>query len=107
MSSVPSVKNFSHDPDGCRRAELRTAILRQFGQIVFYLLQVLAKKSKPRSLFIVAEIDIGLKCCLITEQLVVVGLVGTKRDIERRIEIHPGQVALDVVVASKRLSAPG
>src|SRR5437868_14490822 len=59
------------------------------------------------ALLIVSETYVGLERCLVAEEFIVVGLVGADGDIERRIEIHPSEIAFVIIVGEKRVRAQG
>ena len=91
-----------------QRAQLRIAELRdRSGRLFSISCRCCAKKPSFGGLFVVAQIDVGFERGLVAEELVVVGLVGTDRDVERRVEVHPGDVAVVVIVGEERVGARG
>ena len=71
------------------------------------LLQVRRDGFELVGLGFVADGDVGFEAGLVAEQLVVVGLVGADGDVERRVEIHPGDVAGVIVVGEEGVGAQG
>src|SRR6185436_13840715 len=71
----------------------------------FQFLQVTAELRELGSLRIVAQRHVRFKRGFVTKQLVFVSLVWTKSDVDWRVEIHPGDVALVVIVGAKRVGA--
>ena len=68
-------------------------------------MQTARKRVKPGRLLIVANGNVSLERGLVAEEFVVIGLVRADGDVERRVQIHPGQVASVVVVREKRAGA--
>ena len=99
--------DFVHHADGRRRAQLRIAVLRVDRQVVLHFLQVRRDGLELVGLRFVADGDVGFEAGLVAEQLVVVGLVGADGDVERRVQIHPGDVAGVVVVGEEGIGAQG
>ena len=64
---------------------------------------MLARPVELGGFFIIAKIYISFVSGFVAEELVVVGLIGTDGDVERRVKIHPGEVALVVVVGEKSI----
>ena len=91
-------EDFVDDANRRRRAELRISITRIHRQIVFQLLQVPAELRELRRLRVVAQRYVRFERSFVTEQLVFVSFVWSNRDVDRRVEIHPGDVAFVVVV---------
>ncbi len=79
-------------------ADLGILIFRIHGQVVLDILHVPAEELKLRGFGVVPQIDVGFVGRFIAEQLVIIGFVRPDSDIERRIQIHPGDVARVVVI---------
>ena len=88
-------------------AELRIAILRIDRQVVLHLLQMIGEEPQLGCLGVVANIDVGFERGLVAENLVVVRFIGTDGDVDRRVQIHPCDVALVIVVGAERRRARG
>ena len=76
-------------------------------QVVLDFLQVRGDDLELVGLGFVADGDVGFEPGLVAEQLVVVGLVRADGDVERRVEIHPGDIAGVVVVGEEGIGAQG
>ena len=74
-------------------------------QVVLHFLQVRRDGLELVGLGLVADGDVGFEAGLVAEQLVVVGLVGADGDIERRVQVHPGDIARVVVVGEEGIGA--
>ena len=103
--SFARAEDFVDDANRRRRAQLWIAILRIDRQIVFQFLQVLTELRQLRRLSIVAQSHVGFERCLVTEQFIFVCLVRPDGDVDRRIEIHPGDVTVVIVVGDKCIGA--
>jgi hypothetical protein len=53
---------------------------------------------QPLGVLGLGDADEGLEGRLVAEELVLVGLVGPDHDLDRRVEVHPRHVGLEVVV---------
>ena len=76
---------------------------RSSGKLHF--LQVRGHGLELVSLRLVADGDVGFEPGLVAEQLVVVSLVRADGDIERRVQVHPGNIARVVVVREEGIGA--
>ena len=54
---------------------------------------------------VIAQVDVSLEGRLVAEELVVVGLVGTDGDVKRRVEVHPGDIGVVVIVGEEGIGA--
>ncbi len=81
------------------------AVLRIDGQIIFYLLKMLAKEREFGGFLVVTQVYVRLEGRFVAEEFVVVGFVGADGDVERGIQIHPRHVAFVVVVREKGVGA--
>jgi hypothetical protein len=74
--------------------------------LFFQLLHVLAEEVQLLGfLLVIAHVHIGLEGGLVAEQLVVIGFVGADGDVDRRIQVHPGEVRSQVVVRQEGVGA--
>jgi hypothetical protein len=89
----------------CDRAHLRVAVLGVERQVVFQFLHVLAEEVQLRGFPGVAHVHIGLEGGLVAEQLVVIGFVGADGDVDRGVQVHPGEVGRQVVVGEESVGA--
>ena len=107
VRAIARREDFVHHANRRSGAQLRIAVARIDRQVVLHFLQVVGEELQPGGLLVVADGDVGFERGLVAEQLVVVGFVGTDGDVERRVQIHPRQVALVVIVREERLGAQG
>src|SRR6185369_13714257 len=96
--ALAGTEYFVDDANGRGRAELRISITRVNREIVFQLLQMPAEFPELRRLGVVAQRYVRFKRGFVIEQLVFVSLVWSNRDVDRRVEVHPRDVAFVVVV---------
>src|SRR5262249_46872228 len=85
------------------RSELRIAIPRVEWKIVFNLLQLRAEARQLAGFLLVADGDEGFEGSLVVEPLVLVHLVGADGRLDAGVELHPGDVAVVVIVGQERL----
>ena len=97
----PEEKTTSTTRIGAMPAELRVAEGGVDRQPVLEPLQLRGEAGELRRLLLVAHGDERLEGRLVAEPAVVVGLVGPDRGLERRVELHPGDVARVVVVGEE------
>src|ERR1051325_8603145 len=64
-----------------------------------------AELREFRRLSIVAQSHVGFERSFVTEQLVFVSFVWTNGEVDGRVEIHPGDVAVVVIVGTERSGA--
>ncbi len=64
-----------------------------------------AELRELRGFGVVAQRDVSFERGFVTEQFVFVGFVWPDRDVDRRVEIHPGHIAVVVIVGSKSIGA--
>src|SRR5439155_25189765 len=69
------------------------------------LLQVAAQERQLGAFLVVAHVHVRFKRGLVAKQFVVVSLVRPDGDVERRIQIHPVNITLVVIIGKKRLGA--
>ena len=105
MIAIAGRQNLVHHADGRLAAELRIAIFRIDGQIVFDLLQMAAKELELLCFNIVAEIHVGFEARFVAEYLVVVGFIRPDGDVDGRIQVHPRKIAFVIVVRKERGAA--
>src|SRR6185369_16482507 len=98
-------EHFVHDANRRRRAEFRIAITRIDRQIIFQFLQMTAELRELCRLRIVPKGYVSLERSFVTKQLVLVRFVWSNRQVDRRVEVHPGDVAFIVIVGSERVGA--
>ena len=102
LVAIAGGKNLIHYANRRLTAQLRIAIFRIDGKIVFDLLQMSAEEFQLPGFHIVAEIHVGFEARFVAEDLVVVGFIGPDGDIDGRIQVHPGHVAFVIVVGKER-----
>src|SRR5471030_1733880 len=98
VSAVSGGEYLVHHADGGRRAELRIAVPRIDGQVIFDLLQVGGDHLQAVGFSVVANSDVGFESGLVAEHFVVISFVGTDGDVAGRVEIHPSNIAGVVIV---------
>ena len=108
LHAAVAVAGREHDVDDAdrrERAELRVAVLRIDWQRVLEFLQVRGERLQLLRLRFVADGDERLERGLEVEPLVLVDLVWTDGRLDRRVELHPRDVAGVVVVVEERVGA--
>ena len=93
------------DVSGASAAELRVAVLRIDRQHVLDALQLAAEPRQLLGLGVVAQRDERLERRLVVEELVFVDLVRSDGRVDVALELHPGDVAVVVVVRQEGLRA--
>ncbi len=66
---------------------------------------MVAEELELGGFLLVAQVHIRFEGRFIAEDLVVVGFVRTDRDVDRRIQVHPRQIAFVIIVRKKRGAA--
>ena len=102
MSAVAGRENFINHTNGRLAAELGIAILGIDGQIVLHFLQMIAEELQLGGLGVVAKIHISFESGFVAENFIVVRFVGADGDVDGRIQIHPRQIALVIIVGAER-----
>ena len=95
------------DDDRRESAELRIAVLRIDRQMVLDVLQLAGELLQLGALGFVLNRDERLERRLVVEELVLVHLVGSDRRLDGALQLHPGDVAVVVVVRQERIGALG
>jgi hypothetical protein len=86
------------------RSQLGIAVLGVQRQVVLNLLKMIREHLQLGRLLLIAQRHISFKRGLVSEQVVVVCLVGPDGHVDGRVELHPRHVARVIVVAQERLS---
>ena len=88
-------------PDGRLAAAVEVLEPVSDGQLGLQPRQFILEGGQPRRLLGIGDGDEGLEGCLVPEQTVLVGLVGSDGDLHRTVQIHPEHVGFVVVIAQK------
>ena len=96
----PPMTTSIHDPDRRHGAELRVPVGGSIGRLFSISCRWAENSASLCGLLVVPQGDEGLERRLIIEELVHVDLVRTDGRLDRAVEVHPGDVALVVVVAT-------
>ena len=103
--AIARTENLVYYHRRCGRSQLGIAVLWIDRQIVFDLLQMISKHGEFLGFGIVTKVDECLKGCLIVEQFVVIDFVRSNSDIQRRVQIHPSDIAVVVIVGEECIGA--
>ncbi len=101
--ALPGREDEVDHPKRSEGADLRVPPLRPDREPVLQPLQLAREPGQLLRLLFVSHADEGLEGRLVAEPAVVVHLVGSDGGLDRGVELHPGHVALEVVVAEEGL----
>ena len=91
-------EDFIDHADRRGRAKFGIVIPRIDGQMIFQFLQVRAELFQLRRFGIVAQRHVRFEPRLVSEQFIFVGFVRAHRHVDWRIKVHPGHVAVVIIV---------
>ena len=98
VRAIASRHDLVHHRDRRQRSQFRIAVPRLDRQVILDLLQMARERFQAVRFAVVAQVHVGFVRSLVAEEFVVVSFIRADRDIERRIQIHPGHVAGVVIV---------
>ena len=95
------------DSDRAFRAAVQVLVLLRNGQVHLQPRQFLFEAIEGRRLRRQSHGDEGLVGSFVTEEAVLVGLIGTDRHLDGRVQIHPSHITVVVVVVLESVSPKG
>src|SRR6266404_1050561 len=103
--AITRSEHFIDDTDWRCRSEPGVAVSSVDGKVIFQFLKITAELCQPGRFGIVTKCYIGFERGLITKQFVFVCFIWPERNVNRRVEIHPRNITLVIIVRQKRVSA--
>src|SRR5690242_16933918 len=103
--AVTGRKHLIDDTNRRDRAESWIAVGRIDRQVVLDFLEVIRKALDFCSFYVVLQADIRLERSLVSEEFISICFIWSDRDINGRIQVHPRDVTLVVVVVKERSSS--